>query len=364
MTILILNWRDPKNPKAGGAEIVTLEHAKAWVKKGYKVIWFSPQFPGSKKNESFDGIRIIRAGNFLLNYLYAPFFYYFSGHKFDVVIDQIHGIPFFTPLYVKKRKIAFIHEVAGEIWNYMYPFPINKIGQLLEKYYFYFYRNITFWVVSKSTVNELEKYGIKKSYCVVIPNGIQNKPLFTLPKKEKKFTLLFVGRIVKMKGIENVIAAFHQIQLNDKNSQLWIVGTGEKIYLEKIKKIIKNYNLEKNVTFFGSVSEEKKFELMRRTHLLLHASVKEGWGLVVIEAASQATPSVVYRVNGLIDAVKHNKTGIIVSNNTPENLARAAIQLIKDEKKYQFFQKNCLAWARSLSWNRITPLSLQLLNNG
>lgn len=363
MTILILNWRDPKNPKAGGAEIVTLEHAKAWIKKGYKVIWYSPEFSGSKKNENLEGIAIVRRGNFLVNYLYAPFFYFFSGYQFDIVIDQIHGIPFFTPLYVKKRKIALIHEIAGEIWDYMYPFPINKIGQLLEKYYFYFYRNITFWVVSKSTVIELEQYGIKKSHCVVIPNGIQNKPLSVLPKKERKFTVIFMGRIVKMKGVENVISAFQQIQLYDKNSQLWIVGTGEKHYLDKIKKIIKTNNLEENVIFFGSVSEEKKFELMRKAHLLLHASVKEGWGLVVIEAASQATPSIVYCVNGLKDAVKQNKTGIIVSHNTPSDLAGATIELMKDEKKYQFFQKNCLERARLFNWSSIIPLSLQLLNN-
>src|SRR3989304_4913798 len=96
MRILILNWRDPKNPKSGGAEIVTLEHAKAWVKKGHKVTWFTSKFAGSKGTE------------------------------------KIHGIPFFTPLYVKKPKIAFIHEVANEIWNYMYSFPINKIGKSIE----------------------------------------------------------------------------------------------------------------------------------------------------------------------------------------------------------------------------------------
>ena len=54
-----------------------------------------------------------------------------------IVIDEIHGLPFFTTLYVKKPKIAFIHEVANEIWDYMYPFPINILGKFIEPLYFY-----------------------------------------------------------------------------------------------------------------------------------------------------------------------------------------------------------------------------------
>src|SRR3990170_217949 len=118
MNILILNWRDTKNPKSGGAEVVTLEHAKAWVKKGHWVTWFTSEFENEKKTEKIDGINIVRRGNFLTVYLHAPFFYLFSGNKFDVLIDEIHGLPFFTPIYARIPKIAFIHEVAREIWDY------------------------------------------------------------------------------------------------------------------------------------------------------------------------------------------------------------------------------------------------------
>src|SRR5437879_3318402 len=50
MNILILNWRDSKNPLAGGAEIVTLEHAKAWVRAGHHVTWFTSFVPPGKKD--------------------------------------------------------------------------------------------------------------------------------------------------------------------------------------------------------------------------------------------------------------------------------------------------------------------------
>ena len=58
MNILLLNWRDPKNPKAGGAEIVTLEHAKAWARGGFHVLWLASSFKNAPKDETLDGIDI------------------------------------------------------------------------------------------------------------------------------------------------------------------------------------------------------------------------------------------------------------------------------------------------------------------
>src|SRR5579859_7769723 len=141
MNILILNWRDPKNPHAGGAELVTHEHAKAWVKKGNTVTWFTSLYPDAIQEEILDGVQIIRKGSSFTTYLLAPFYYLSHKKPFDVVVDEIHGIPFFTPLYVRKAKIAFIHEVAAEIWDYMYAFPINTLGKLLEPIYFTLYRS-------------------------------------------------------------------------------------------------------------------------------------------------------------------------------------------------------------------------------
>src|ERR1035437_7101483 len=168
MNILILNWRDPKNPKSGGAEIVTLEHAKAWIKAGYKVTWFTSKFKHSKTEEFLDGIKIIRAGNFITVYLLAPIFYLFTKNKFDLVIDEIHGLPFFTPLYVRKPKIAFIHEVAGEIWDYMYPFRINILGKFIEPFFYLPYEGIPLWTDADSTINDLVKCGIRRKDCVAI----------------------------------------------------------------------------------------------------------------------------------------------------------------------------------------------------
>jgi glycosyltransferase involved in cell wall biosynthesis len=361
MNILILNWRDPKNPKSGGAEIVTMEHAKAWVKAGHKVTWLTSKFPRSKNLETIRGVNIIRKGNYLTIYLFAPILYLFSKTKFDLVIDEIHGLPFFTPLYVRKPKIAFIHEVAGEIWDYMFPFPINKIGKIIEPLYFKLYRNMQFWTDAESTIADLGKKGINKRNCIAINCPINNKPLKVLPGKEKVPTFIFVSRVVKMKGIEEVIRAFFYILRDLKDAQLWIVGDGERKYVEELKETMRSFSISPKVKFFGKVAERKKLELMREAHILLHASIKEGWGLVVIEAASMGTPSVVYNVSGLRDSVKTGKTGIVLGENTAKEMAKEAVSLIEDKKRYAAYQKGALVWAKSLTWEKATKQSLNLL---
>ncbi len=363
MNILILNWRDPKNPKSGGAEIVTMEHAKAWAKNGHHVTWITSRFPRSKSSETIREVNIIRKGNYLTIYLLAPILYLFSKTKFDLVIDEIHGLPFFTPLYVRKPKIAFIHEVAGEIWDYMFPFPVNKIGKIIEPLYFKLYGNTKFWTDAESTVDDLVKKGIKRKNCLAINCPVLNELLKTLPQKETAPTFIFVSRVVKMKGIEEVIRAFFYILRDLKDAQLWIVGDGEQKYVEELKETMRSFSISPKVKFFGKVNERKKLKFMKKAHILLHASIKEGWGLVVVEAASQGTPAIVYNVSGLRDSVKNSKTGIVLRENTAKEMAREAINLIKDKKRYAAYQKNALAWAKSLTWGKATKQSLDLINN-
>ncbi len=237
MNILILNWRDPKNPKSGGAEIVTLEHARAWAKGGHVVTWFTSRFKNAKKQENIeDGVTIVRRGNFITVYLLAPLFYLFSKQKFDLVVDEIHGLPFFTPLFVRVPKIAFIHEVAGEIWDYMFPFPVNKIGKIAEPLYFRLYRNVRFWTDANSTVDDLVNKGIKRKNCVAINCPISHPSLNMLPRKEKTPTFIFVSRVVKMKGIEEVIRAFFYILRELKDAKLWIVGDGDRRIYPRLKR--------------------------------------------------------------------------------------------------------------------------------
>lgn len=363
MNILLLNWRDPKNPRSGGAEYVTLMHAKAWIAAGHTVTWLSSSFSNAPSSETIDGVTVIRCGNSLQLLFFVPYFYAKNNQRFDVVIDEIHGIPFFTPLYVRVPIIAFIHEVAGDIWDFSYPFPINVVGRIIERVSLRLYRTVQFWTDGSSTMRELVAHGIPKKNCISIPCPIENKVVTSVPKKDKRPIFLFVGRLVPMKGVEDAIRAFEIIRRAFPTSSLWIAGQGDEQYVARLHGDVVRLGLRKHVRFFGYVSQKKKLDLMKRSHVLLHPSVKEGWGLVVLEAASQGTPTVGYNVAGLQDTIIEGKTGILVTPRSPHDMAVAGLRLLKDARGYGEMQKQCIRFAGSFSWSHSGAASLQLIKS-
>src|SRR3989344_6246530 len=144
MNVLIFSWRGPNHPNAGGAEISTHEHAKKWIEKGSTVTLFTASFEGAKEKETIDGVNIIRKGYQVFGVQINAFWWYlFDRHdKFNIVVDQFHGIPFLTPLFVRVKKMAFIHEVAKEVWWLnSWQKPLNLIpaiiGFIFEPLIFY-----------------------------------------------------------------------------------------------------------------------------------------------------------------------------------------------------------------------------------
>lgn len=360
--ILILNWRDPKHPNAGGAEIATLEHAKYWVKKGNKVVWFTSNFGDNKlKEESIEGIQIIRRSNQTLGVHISAFFWYLLENKvkFDIVIDQFHGIPFFTPLYVRTKKIAYIHEVTKEVWRKnQLPKPLNIIpallGEIVEKMIFkVFYQDIKFMTVSNSTKEDLISFGIKETNIKIINNGLHSIKQDTVDK-EKKFTLLYLGALAKDKGTDGLIDLFIRLKSKNKDWQFWIAGKGSPEYVDILRK-------NKNIRYFGFVSENKKFELYKKSHLFINLSIREGWGLTNIEANSQGTPVVGFDVPGVRDSVKDGQTGLLANNGDFKDIERKIEDLFRNSTKYSNLSKNAYLWSSQFNWRESGRQSLSYL---
>lgn len=364
----MLSWRGPNHPNSGGAEISAHEHAKGWVKAGHRVTLFTSYFINAKREEIIDGIEIKRYGRQMFGVQWEAFVWYlFKPHqKFDLIIDEFHGIPFFTPIYIRVKKLAFIHEVAKEVWSLNpWPKPYNLlptiIGTILESLIFkLFYRNIPFMTVSDSTKQDLISWGIQSQKITVIHNGVSVPKKLHSFQKEKEPTLIFLGAISKDKGIEESLKAFSNLYSQNKEYKLWVVGKAEGKYLEHLKVLSNKLRIEKGVTFYGFVNEAKKFELLTRAHLLINTSVREGWGLVVIEAAFVGTPTIGYNVPGLKDSILNNKTGILCEP-TPKDCADEVLLLLKDKQRYKEFQANCREWTKEFSWEESSQESLNLI---
>lgn len=361
MNILILSWRGPGHPKAGGAELVTLEHAKAWVKNKHQVILFTSLYSGAKSFEVIDRVSVMRRGSEIGVRLAVLLWYFLGKHpKFDLVIDEFHGIPFFTPLFIRAKKMAFIHEVAKEVWFLNYIWPKAILGYLLEPWIIkLLYKHVPFMTVSDSTKTDLINWGVPEKNISVVPNGVTVEHLRSKPKKEKKITVIYLGSLSTDKGIEDAIASFAKLTRRNPSWQYWVVGKGSDVYTKYLRKSCDQAGV-KNITFFGFVDEKRKFELLARAHILINPSVREGWGLTVIEAAAMGVPTVGYDVPGLRDSIVNNRTGLLTEINS-DALANNIEKLVKDKKRYKYFSNNCLVWSKRFTWKKSTNKSLLLI---
>src|SRR5205085_1784328 len=180
MRFLMLNWRDPENPLAGGAERVTQGYLGALRQRGHEVYWFAYDFAGAKRETEIEGIKIVRAGNKASAVMAART--WFRGQpKFDLVIDQHHGIPWYAPWWCWTNCVAYIHEVLGPIWDAFYRWPLNWIGKTQEAWTHRLYRNTPFWTACESTRDCLQENGVKRIN--IVRYGVHTVALPNLPKK-------------------------------------------------------------------------------------------------------------------------------------------------------------------------------------
>lgn len=368
MNILVLSWRDIKNPKSGGAEILTHEIAKRWTVLGHKVTIFSSIFPNSKKEEVVDGVRFVRAGHPDARFLFSSVhflaykFYKKNPGKFDVVVDEAHGLPFFTPWYVKEKKVVLICEVAGGLWVKMFGPLFGLLGRFTEHIYLRFiYKNIPYFTISNSSQEELVREGVESKNITVLPMGITVPKEIKKTKKEKDPTLIFVGRLSKSKGVEDALGALNQASKKYVKIKLWIVGGGDKDYIKFLEKKAKSLNVSDRITFWGYVSQEKKFELMGKAHILLAPSLKEGWGLIVPEAGFVGTPAIGYDVPGLREVIKNHKTGYLTLSNNTSGLVKSINKILKSKSEYKKLSRAAKKLSLSYNWDNTAKVALKVI---
>ena len=331
MNILILNWRDPKNPKSGGAEKLNMQILRPFLDRGDSVTWYAMRGEDMLSEEKYKGIHIVRFGNSLTHFLYWPYLYFTKRFgKIDLIIDSIHGTGYLSPIIAPRvRKIILICEVAQNIWDEMYPFPINQLGKIWEKLMFQFYRNNNFWTISNSSKNDLIHFGIKPKNVEILPMGFDSVKISKNISKFKEPTALFVGRLNEMKGVKDVILAIANVNSDlEKKWYLNIVGRGELSYEKELKEMVSNLEMNKYIRFLGFISEVEKFEEMAKSWVLMVPSSREGWGMIVPEANSVGTIAVGYSVPGLKDVLKAYSDKNVLIPPSVKNL-RAEVTKIK-----------------------------------
>jgi glycosyltransferase involved in cell wall biosynthesis len=176
--------------------------------------------------------------------------------------------------------------------------------------------------------------------------------------KTKYPLFIYVGRLVKMKRVDLCIRAFKNVSKKYKHAKMAIIGNGsdEKrlLAIEEKLKLSKNVTfVNKNNFFLKKNRLDVKIKMMQKAWCLLLPSVKEGWGMVVTEAAACGTPSIVSDVTGLRDSVVKNKTGLILSKEPSiKELSESMIRIVEDNSLRDKISKEAVSWAKKFSWDK------------
>ena len=354
--ILVFNWRCWNHPWAGGSERYLKEILTRLARKDYRITLFTSKFYGQKHREILDGIEVIRKGGQYMLYINAALYYLKSLRKrnYDLIIESVNCVPFFSMFYAPfKKRILIIHHITDNIPFIELP---NKflafLARLGEKLMLLLYKRTPVVTVSESTKKELERYGFKKIY--IVHNGVNFEKLQRLagnPGKKADYPLmLYLGRIKRYKRLDHLLRAFKIVLEKVPEARLVIAGGGTA--LNEMQKLANDLGVKEYVEFTGSVSEREKAELLRKAWVFVMPSMKEGWGITVIEANACGTPVVVYDVPGLRDSVRNMETGMLVEDGNIEKLAEAVITLIEHNQLRNTLSQNAIEWAKRFSWDK------------
>lgn len=363
MRILAINWQDIQHTQAGGAEIHITEILTRLVKKGHRATLFCSSFAGAPKEVKYQGLQVIRRGS-RLNFNWVLPFYLpevLKRERFDIVLEDINKMPFFSPLFHRlPTLVIFLHFFGKTIFRETNPI-FGSYVWLGEKLVPVFYRKFPFLTISNSSRDDLIDHGIKEEQITVLSPGISDL-YFDATGTDKKTavpTIVYLGRIKKYKGVQQLVLALPRIREKIGPVKLLIVGSGD--YLPDLKKLAQGLNLSDSVHFTGYVSEEEKLKILRQAWVSVYPSLKEGWGLTNIEANACGTAVLASNVPGLRDSVINGQTGLLFRYGDIDDLTEKLTNLLSDQPYRARLIKAGLDWARKFSWDETADRVAELL---
>ena len=362
MKILVINWQDIKHPLGGGAEVHLHEIFKRIAARGHSVTLFCSIFGDAPREEMIDGIRVLRSGGRHLFNFRVPMRYRmeFRHSGFDVVVDDMNKIPFFTPWFVKEPLVGMVlHLFRESIFREAF-FPIALYVYVTERLALWAYRKVPMAVISKSTEEELGRFGFPESRLRDVRIAVDRERYRELGIPKSPAPLVgYLGRIKKYKSVDHLLKAFQIVRTQVKDAKLVIIGDGDG--LPELKRLAHSLGIADAVTFTGFVSLEEKVRLINQMHVVVNTSAKEGWGLTVTEANACGVPVVASDVPGLRDAVKSGETGLLYEYGNIPQLAEEILKLLRDEPLRKRLAVAAKSYAATFSWDDCSERMLKLL---
>ncbi|MEU7907151.1 glycosyltransferase family 4 protein [Actinoplanes sp. NPDC049118] len=323
--ILFLNWRDTANPEGGGSEVYTERIAAELVAGGHRVTLLCAAHGGAPAEQTLvTGVRVLRRGGRHTVYLRAALAYLAGGVRLgplaagargrpDVIVDVCNGVPFLSPIYARCPTVVVVHHVHREQWPVVLGGWRGRLGWWLESRLApRVYRRCRYVTVSASTRDELATLGVPGSRVTIIHNGLAGAGAGHLARAAHP-CLVVLGRLVPHKRVEYALHALAALAAELPGLRLVVAGRGW--WEPRLREHAERLGVADRTDFAGHVSERGKHELLAAGWVALVPSLKEGWGLTIVEAGAHGTPAIAFRAaGGVCDAVRDGRTGLLAED--------------------------------------------------
>jgi glycosyltransferase involved in cell wall biosynthesis len=345
--LVLVNWRDTAHPQGGGSERYVERVAFGLAERGYRVTVCCSMYDGALPDETIAGVRFRRRGNDLTVYWFALLFV--ARAAADLVIDVQNGLPFLSRLVARCPVAVVVHHLHREQWRIVFGPFVGRIGWWLESRLGpWIYRRSRYVTVSQATRDGLAALGISPRRISVIHNGLDAAPSVAGAGPAAEPLLVAVSRLAPHKRLEHAIDAVARLRSRWPGLRLEIVGQGP--WLENLRSHASSAGVSDAVTLHGWVDEETKHEILARAWVHLCPSVKEGWGIVVLEAAAHGVPTVAYRcAGGVAESVQDGCTGLLAGDDLDDFVARVAV-LLADAELRSEMGAACVTRAATFGW--------------
>ncbi len=353
MKILVVNWLDRENPQAGGAEVHLHEIFGRLVSRGHEVTLLCSGWADSAARCKLDGIEVHRVGGRYTFGMVAPWYFrrHLQAREYHVIVEDLNKVPVFAPWWSTVPVVLIVHHLFGKTAFQEASLPLATATWLLERPVPRAFRDLPVVAVSDSTRLDLVARGMDPEQIVVIPNGVDFERLTPDPSGERSEipTLLYLGRLKKYKRIDLIILALAELKDRGVACRLIVAGKGD--HRGALERQCQELGISDMVVFPGFVSEADKLGLLRSSWLHVLTSPKEGWGIIIIEAAACATPSVASDSPGLRDSVIHGRTGVLVPHGDSRRLADALQRLLSDQQTRETMGREARSFAEGFGWD-------------
>lgn len=348
--IVVLNWRDTANPEGGGSEVYVEHLARRWARDGHRVTLVCAAHAEAPDLEERDGIRIVRVGTKLTVYSRARALLRRGAlGRVDVVVDTQNGIPFFARFATDAPTVVLVHHIHREQWPVVYDPLRARVGWFVESVAApRAFRGTTYVAVSEATRTELIAQGVAPEAISVVHNGTEALR-DSGSARDATPRILVLGRLVPHKRVEHVLVAASRLRARHPGLTVAVVGDGW--WAQELHEAARSHGVADIVEFTGQVSEEEKARQVDRAWVLALPSLKEGWGLVVMEAASRGVPSVAYAdAGGVTESIVDGVTGVLV-RGAEEDYVEALDALLSDADRRIAMGERARTRSTEFSWD-------------